>query len=113
MGNYIFFKFEPMLIKTKTMKTNFKYILKDNHNTYISMHNTENEIFEKLHEFSIKFKDNFTTLGGCLDGKQTFEDSAVYGIPEEMQKHYNNNKYIKFYFFKFDLNNNQMINLYN
>ena len=97
----------------KKIKTNFKYILKDSHNTYISIHNTEDEVYSKLHEFSKKFNDTFSTLGGSLDGSQTFEDSAVFTIPDEMKKHYNNNQYIKFYFFKFDLNNNEMVNLYN
>jgi len=34
------------------MKT--KYILKDNLNTYISMHNTEDEVYDKLQEYSNK-----------------------------------------------------------
>ena len=95
------------------MNTNFRYILKDNHNTYISIHNTEDEIYKELHEFSKKFNDTFSTFGGSLDGSPTFVDSAVFTIPQEMRKNYNNNKYIKFYFFKFDLNNNEIIDLYN
>lgn len=95
------------------METNFKYILKDSHNTCISMHNTEDEVYSKLHEFSKKFNDTFSTFGGSLDGSPMYEDSAVFTIPDEMKKHYNNNQYIKFYFFKFDLNNNEMVNLYN
>ena len=97
----------------KKIKTNSKYILKDSHNTYISMHNTEDEVYSKLHEFSKKFNDSFSTFGGSLDGSPTFEDSAVYTIPEEMRRQYNDSKYITFYFFKFDLDTNKRIDLYN
>ena len=95
------------------METNFKYILKDSHNTYISMYNTEDELYSKLHEFSKKFNENFSTFGGSLNISPIYKDRAYFTIPDEMKKHYNNNQYIKFYFFKFDLNNNEMVNLYN
>jgi|TARA_R100000081_G_C4753161_1_gene135556 hypothetical protein len=100
------------------MKTNFKYILKDSHNTYISIHNTEDEVFSKLHEFSKKFKDSFSTFGPRFDYRTgedlpTFEDSALFTIPQEMRKEYNDDKYITFYFFKFDLDTNEIIDLYN
>ena len=97
----------------KKVKTNFKYILKDSHNTYISIHNTEDEVFSKLHKFSKKFSDTFSTFGGSLDGSPTYEDSAVFRIPEEMKKQYNDSNYITFYFFKFDLDTNERIDLYN
>jgi len=89
-----------------------KYILKDSLNTYISIHDTENEVFEKLQEFSKKFKDTFSTFGGSLDGSPMYEDSAVYTIPEELKRHYNNKEYITFYFFKFDLKTNKRISIY-
>ena len=99
------------------MKT--KYLLKDNLNTYISIHNTEDEVFDKLQEFSKKFKDSFSTFGANLDwcnpngeAKPTYEDSAVFAIPEELKKEYNNKEYITFYFFKFDLKTNKRISLY-
>ena len=98
-------------------KQNVKYILKDSLNTHISMHNTEDEVFDKLHEFSKKFKDSFSTFGASFDfdtgeAKPTYEDNAVFTIPEEMQQGYGGEKYIKFYFFKFDLNENKIISLY-
>jgi len=96
------------------MKT--KYILKDNLNTYISMHNTEDEVYDKLQEFSEKFKDRFSTFGAALDflgsTKPTYEDNAVFTIPEELKKEYSNKEYITFYFFKFDLKTNKRISLY-
>lgn len=95
------------------MEANFKYILKDSHNTYISIHNTEDEVYSKLHKFSKEFKDTFSTFGERLDGSPTYEDSAVFTIPEEMRKEYNNDKYITFYFFRFDLDTNERIDLYN
>tara|TARA_R100001163_G_C5067712_1_gene207060 strand:+ start:3587 stop:4000 length:414 start_codon:yes stop_codon:yes gene_type:complete len=93
-------------------KQNEKYILKDSLNTYISMHNTEDEVYEKLQEFSEKFKDSFSTFGGHIDGKPMYEDSAVFTIPEELKKYYSNKEYITFYFFKFDLKTNKRIPLY-
>jgi len=97
----------------KTQKTqNEKYILKDSLNTYISMHNTEDEVYEKLQEFSEKFKDTFSTFGGHIDGKPMYEDSAVYTIPEELKSQYYNKEYITFYFFKFDLKTNERVALY-
>tara|TARA_B100001758_G_C18415922_1_gene619664 strand:- start:1265 stop:1687 length:423 start_codon:yes stop_codon:yes gene_type:complete len=97
----------------KTQKTqNEKYILKDSLNTYISMHNTEDEVYEKLQEFSKKFKDSFSTFGGHIDGRPMYEDSAVYTIPEELKRQYNNKEYITFYFFKFDLKTNERVALY-
>lgn len=89
-----------------------KYILKDSLNTYISMHNTEDEVHEKLQEFSKKFRDTFSTFGGSLDGSPMYEDSAVFTMPEELKKQYNNKQYITFYFFKFDLKTNKRISLY-
>ncbi len=93
-----------------------KYILKDDLNTYISMHNTEDEVFDKLHEFSKKFNDTFSTFGACFDSfgeeKPTYEDNAVFAIPQELKKQYKNKEYIKFYFFKFDLKTNKRISLY-
>ena len=98
-------------------KENIKYILKDSLNTYISMHNTEDEVFDKLQEFSEKFKDTFSTFGANFDydtGKSipSYEDSAVFTIPEELKKQYNDSTYIKFYFFKFDIETNERIKLY-
>jgi len=102
----------------KTQKTqNEKYILKDSLNTHISMHNTEDEVHEKLQEFSKKFKSSFSTFGAAFDfdtgeARPTYEDNAVFDIPKEMQQEYGGEKYIKFYFFKFDLNENKVIELY-
>ena len=93
-------------------KQNVKYILKDSLNTYISMHDTEDEVYEKLQEFSKTFKDTFSTFGERLDGSPTFEDNALFAIPKEMQQNYGGEQYIKFYFFKFDLNENKVIELY-
>ena len=93
-------------------KQNEKYILKDSLNTYISMHDTEDEVYEKLQEFSKKFNDTFSTWGGHIDGKPMYEDSAVFTIPEELKKRYKNKEYITFYFFKFDLKTNKRIALY-
>lgn len=92
--------------------TKFKYILKDSLNTYISIHNTEEEIYKKLNELSKKFKDTFSTFGGGFNDSPIFEDNAVFRIPLEMQKYYNNNKFITFYFFKFDIDNNKIVELY-
>jgi len=97
------------------MKT--KYILKDSLNTYISIHDTENEVFDKLQEFSKKFKDTFSTFGANFDydtGESipSYEDSAVFTIPVELKKQYNNKEYITFYFFKFDLKTNKKISIY-
>lgn len=93
-----------------------KYILKDNLNTYISIHNTEDEVFDKLQQFSKKFKDGFSTFGARLDAfgdsQETLEDNAVFTIPRELKKQYNNQEYITFYFFKFDLKTNKRISLY-
>ena len=91
---------------------NQKYILKDSLNTHISMYNTEDEVFDKLHEFSKKFKDGFSTFGAGFDDKPTYEDNAVFAIPEELKKQYKNQEYITFYFFKFDLKTNKRISLY-
>lgn len=96
----------------KCFKTqNEKYILKDSLNTHISMHNTEDEVFEKLQEFSKKFKDTFSTIGGHPN-RPSYEDNAVFGIPQELKERYNNKEYITFYFFKFDLKTNERIALY-
>ena len=97
------------------MKT--KYILKDSLNTYISIHDTENEVFDKLQEFSKKFKDTFSTFGANFDydtGESipSYEDSAVFTIPKELKKQYNNKEYITFYFFKFNLKTNKRISIY-
>tara|TARA_R100001086_G_scaffold244681_2_gene174744 strand:- start:448 stop:729 length:282 start_codon:yes stop_codon:yes gene_type:complete len=91
---------------------NLKYVLKDSLNTYISMHDTEEEVVERLQEFSKKFKDTFSIFGGSLDGRPVYEDSAVFTIPEELKKRYYNKQYITFYFFKFDLKTNKRISLY-
>ena len=105
----------------KTQKTqkiqNEKYILKDSLNTHISMHNTEDEVHEKLQEFSKKFKSSFSTFGAAFDfdtgeARPTYEDNAVFDIPKEIQQEYGGEEYIKFYFFKFDLNENKLIELY-
>ena len=102
----------------KTQKTqNEKYILKDNLNTHISMYNTEDEVHEKLQEFSKKFKSSFSTFGAAFDfdtgeARPTYEDNAVFDIPKEMQQEYGGEKYIKFYFFKFYLKTNERIALY-
>ena len=109
-------KMKEELVKTQK-KQNEKYILKDSLNTYISMHNTEGEVFDKLHEFSKKFKDSFSTFGAAFDfdtggAKPTYEDSAVFTIPKELKKEYKNEEYITFYFFKFDLKTNTRISLY-
>jgi len=96
----------------KTQKTqNEKYILKDNLNTHISMHDTEDEVHEKLQEFSKKFKDSFSIIGGHPN-RPSYEDNAVFGIPQELKERYNNKEYITFYFFKFDLKTNERIALY-
>ena len=100
-----------------TNSNKIKYILKDNFNTYISMHDTEKEVFEKLQEFSEKFKDTFSTFGANYNYETgdiipTYEDSAVFSIPEELKKEYNSQEYITFYFFKFDLQKNKLIDLY-
>lgn len=94
-----------------------KYILKDSLNTYISIHNTEEEVFDKLQAFSKKFNDTFSTFGANFDydtGESipSYEDSAVFTIPEELKKQYHNKEYITFYFFKFDLKTNKRISLY-
>jgi len=94
-----------------------KYILKDNLNTYISIHNTEDEVFDKLKQFSKKFKDGFSTYGDSFDyetgkSKPIYEDSAIFTIPEELKKQYNNKDYITYHFFKFDLKTNKIISLY-
>lgn len=104
------------LVKTQKIQ-NEKYILKDSLNTHISMHNTEDEVHEKLQEFSKKFKSSFSTFGAAFDldtgeVRPTYEDNAVFDIPKEMQQEYGEEKYIKFYFFKFDLNENKVIELY-
>ena len=100
-----------------SVKRTEKYVLKDSLNTYISMHDTEDEVFDKLQEFSKKFKDTFSTFGAAFDydtgkARPTYEDSAVFTIPEELKEQYNNQKYITFYFFKFDLKTNKRISLY-
>tara|TARA_R110001606_G_scaffold202001_1_gene350016 strand:+ start:90 stop:377 length:288 start_codon:yes stop_codon:yes gene_type:complete len=95
------------------MKTeNTKYILKDSFNTYISIHDTQNEVFDKLNEFSEKFKDSYSTFGSGFDDKPTLEDNAVFTIPEELKEQYKNEEYITFYFFKFDLKTNKRISIY-
>jgi len=72
----------------KTQKTqNEKYILKDSLNTHISMHNTEDEVHEKLQEFSKKFKSSFSIVGGHPD-KPSYEDNAVFEIPQELKRQY-------------------------
>ena len=107
--------FNKCFKKQKTQ--NEKYILKDSLNTHISMHNTEDEVHEKLQEFSKKFKSSFSTFGAAFDfdtgeARPTYEDNAVFDIPKEMQQEYGGEEYIKFYFFKFDLNENKVIELY-
>ena len=100
------------------MKTeNTKYILKDSFNTYISIHDTQNEVFDKLNEFSKKFKDTYSVFGAYYDyetgeNKPTYEDNAVFTIPEELKREYKNQKYITFYFFKFDTKTNKRISIY-
>ncbi len=94
-----------------------KYILKDSLNTHISIHNKEDEVHEKLQEFSKKFKDTFSTFGANFDYDTgeiipSYEDSTVFTIPEELKKQYYNKEYITFYFFKFDLKTNKRISLY-
>ena len=96
----------------KTQKTqNEKYILKDSLNTHISMHNTEDEVHEKLQEFSKKFKSSFSIVGGHPD-KPSYEDNAVFEIPQELKRQYKGREYVTFYFFKFDLKTNERIALY-
>jgi hypothetical protein len=94
------------------MKNNFKYIIKDNLNTYIKMVDSEKEVYQVLNKMSKQFKDTFSTFGGSLDGSPTYEDNAVFSIPYNMQPNYKNEKYIKFYFFKFDIETNQIVKLY-
>jgi hypothetical protein len=94
------------------MKNNFKYIIKDNLNTYIKMVDSEKEVYEVLNKMSKQFKDTFSTFGGSLDGSPIYEDSAVYRIPYDMKPNYNNENHIKFYFFKFDIGTNQIVKLY-
>ena len=74
------------------------------------MHDTEKEVFEKLQEFSKKFKDTFSTFGAI--NEENLEDSAVFTIPIELKNQYKNKDYITFYFFKFDLQENKLIDLY-
>ena len=76
------------------------------------MHNTQNEIFDKLNEFSEKFKDGYSTFGSGFDDKPTLEDSAVFSIPQELKEQYRNQEYITFYFFKFDTKTNKRISIY-
>tara|TARA_R110001606_G_scaffold348491_1_gene498028 strand:- start:418 stop:720 length:303 start_codon:yes stop_codon:yes gene_type:complete len=96
---------------------NTKYILKDSFNTYISIHDTEKEIFDKLNEFSEKFKDTYSVFGGDYnyetgESKPIYEDNAVFKIPEELKREYRNEEYITFYFFKFDTKTNKRISIY-
>ena len=93
---------------------NIKYILKDSLNTYISMHDTHDEVMKTLTELNTKiFKNNtWSIFGGRFDDLPCLEDNAAFRIPKEIQKDYLNNKFINFYFFKFDLNTNERIDLY-
>ena len=52
---------------------------------------------------SEKFQDNYTTFGASLNGRPTYEDNALFSIPSSMRTDYRNEKFIKFYFFKFDI----------
>lgn len=95
------------------MNNTVKYIIKDSCNTYIKMVDSLDDVYKVLDKKKEFFKNNYySTFGSSLDGSKTYEDNAVFDIPEDMQMLYKNNKYIKFYFFKFDLLTNKMIELY-
>lgn len=49
-----------------SVKRTEKYVLKDSLNTYISMHDTEDEVFDKLQEFSKNLKILSQPLGQVL-----------------------------------------------
>ena len=89
-----------------------KYIIKDSLNTFIKMVDTLEEVYKILNEFSDIFKDNYSILGGSLDGSEIYEDNAVFTIPKDMQAMYCGNKYITIYFFKFNTTTNELIKLY-
>lgn len=92
---------------------NIKYILKDSLNTHISMHDNYDQVIDTISKFSKIFKDDsWSIFGGRFDDLPCLEDNALFRIPKEMQENYFNNKFIKFYFFKFDLNTNKRIDLY-
>tara|TARA_Y100001973_G_C4957730_1_gene213424 strand:- start:44 stop:334 length:291 start_codon:yes stop_codon:yes gene_type:complete len=93
---------------------NIKYILKDSLNTHISMHDNHDEVMKILTELNTKVFKNRTwsIFGGRLDDKPCLEDNALFEIPEELRKNYDDNRYINFYFFKFDLSKNERIDLY-
>ena len=92
---------------------NFKYIIKDNLNTYIKMVDNLDEVHKVLNKLSYQFNDNYSTFGASLDGSPTYEDNAVFEIPADMRCVYKDEMYIKFYFFKFDINTNKLVELYN
>jgi hypothetical protein len=91
---------------------NFKYIIKDNLNTYIKMVDNLNDVYDELEKLSYKFKDTYSTFGSSLDGSPTYEDSAVFEIPADMRCIYRDIRYIKFYFFKFNTETNKLVDLY-
>ena len=92
---------------------NIKYILKDSLNTHISMHNNQDEVMKIISKYAKKFKnDTWSIFGGRLDDLPCLEDNALFRIPEELKQNYDNNDYIQFYFFKFDLSTNKRIDLY-
>ena len=63
-------------------------------------------------KLSYQFNDNYSTFGASLDGSPTYEDNAVFEIPVDMRNIYRDIRYIKFYFFKFDINANKLVDLY-
>tara|TARA_B100000424_G_scaffold81470_1_gene61035 strand:+ start:250 stop:546 length:297 start_codon:yes stop_codon:yes gene_type:complete len=93
---------------------NIKYILKDSLNTHISMHDTHDEVMKILTELNTKiFKnDTWSIFGGTFDDLPCLEDNALFRIPKDIRENYSDNKFINFYFFKFDLNTNKRLDLY-
>jgi hypothetical protein len=90
-----------------------RYILKDSLNTYIAMFNSLDEIYTELDEIKLKFQNEYySTFGARLDGSPTYEDSALFNIPENLRHYYSENKYITFYFFCFDIETNKVTPLY-
>ena len=91
---------------------NIKYILKDSLNTHISMHDNYDQVIDTISKFSKIFKnDTWSIYGGRCDDLPYLEDNALFRIPKEMQEDYSGNKFINFYFFKFDLNTNERLDL--
>lgn len=91
---------------------NIRYIIKDSLNTYINMVNTLDEVHLILKSISKKLNDTYSVYGGSLDGNPVYEDNAVFRIPQDMKQFFKNKEYIHIYFFKFDINENKLVELY-